>query len=308
MKRILITGAGGAGSVEIWNLLNKKYKLYFCDQDISLIHSSIPDKRKFQVPSAKNSLFIKSIYSIIRKLKINLLVPTVDEEISVLLSKKNNIKNIFCPPKKISLVFLDKFKTSIFLKDNNFNDLNSLVVKKKKTFPKNKNLIVKPRFGRGSIMIHRISSYAQFKSYLNLYKLKAADVIVQKFIKGQEYTIFIDTDENGKLKSIVPVKVLRKKGVTLHGVTDNNKKIIDFVKKFNTKFKSQNSYNLQLIIKKRKIYVLEINPRISTTFIITLKLGYDPFSKFNRKVIFIPKKKIILKRFWNNFFYDRKYS
>ena len=252
MKRILITGAGGAGSIEIWKLLKKKYKLYFCDQDISLIHNSIPDNRKFQVPFAKNSLFIKSIYSIIKKLKINLIVPTVDEEISVFLSKKNNMQNIFCPPKEISLVFLDKFKTSIFLKNNNFNDLNSLIVKRKKFFPKNKNLIVKPRFGRGSIMIHRISSYSQFKSYLNLYKLKAADVIVQKFVKGQEYTIFVDTDENGQLKSIVPVKVLRKKGVTLHGITDNNKKIIDFVKKLNTKFKSQNSFNLQLIIKKKK--------------------------------------------------------
>ena len=118
MKRVLITGAGGAGSIEIWNLLNKKYKLYFCDQDISLIHNLIPNNRKFQVPCAKNFFFIKSINSIIRKLKINLLVPTVDEEISVLFTKKNNIKNIFCPPKKISLVFLDKFKTSLFLKNN----------------------------------------------------------------------------------------------------------------------------------------------------------------------------------------------
>jgi carbamoylphosphate synthase large subunit len=302
LKRVLITGAGGSGSIEIWNLLNKKYKLFFCDQDISLIHNSIPNNRKLQVPSAKNSLYIKSITSIINKFKIDLLVPTVDEEINVLFSKKNNIKNIFCPPKEISLVFLDKFKTSVFLKNNNFNDLNSLVVKNKNFFPKNNNLIVKPRFGRGSSMIHRISSYSQFKSYLNLYKLKPVDVIVQQFIKGQEYTIFVDNDENGKLKCIVPVKVLRKKGITLHGVTDNKKKIIDFVKKFNTKFKSQNSYNLQLIIKKRKLYIIEINPRISTTFIIVLKLGYDPFSKFNRKVIFIPKKKIILKRFWNNLF------
>ena len=302
MKKVLITGAGGAGSIEIWNILNKKYKLYFCDQDTSLIHNSIPNNKKFQVLSAKNPLYIKSINSIIKKLKIDLLVPTVDEEISVLFSKKNNIKNIFCPPKEMSLVFLDKFKTSVFLKNNNYNDLNSLVVKSKNFFPKNNNLIVKPRFGRGSSMIHRISSYSQFKSYLDLYKLKAADVIVQKFIKGQEYTIFVDTDENGKLKSIVPVKVLRKKGVTLHGVTDNNKKIIDFVKNLNTKFKSQNSYNLQLIIKNKKIYVIEINPRISTTFIITLKLGYDPFSKSNRKSIFVPKKEIILKRFWENLF------
>ena len=308
MRKILITGAGGAGSVEIWKLLNRRYKLYFCDQEISLINNLIPSNKKFQVVNANSKNYIKSITAIIKKLKIDLLVPGVDEEISSLFSKKNNIKNIFCPSKKMSLIFLDKFKTSTLLKKNKFCDLNTQIVKSKKNFPINKNLIVKPRLGRGSRMVHRISNFFQFKSYLNLYKLKTSEVIIQKFIEGQEYTVFVHSDEDGKLRSVVPVKVLSKKGVTLHGVTENNKMIINFIKEFNNKFKIQNCYNVQLIIKKKNIYVIEINPRISTTFIMTLKLGYDPFSKLGGETIFVPKKKLILKRFWNNVFYEKKYN
>ena len=308
MRKILITGAGGAGSVEIWKLLNRRYKLYFCDQEISLINNLIPSNKKFQVVNANSKNYIKSITAIIKKLKIDLLVPAVDEEISSLFSKKNNIKNIFCPSKKLSLIFLDKFKTSTLLKKNKFCDLNTQIVKSKKNFLTNKNLIVKPRLGRGSRMVHRISNFFQFKSYLNLYKLKTSEVIIQKFIEGQEYTVFVHSDEDGKLRSVVPVKVLSKKGVTLHGVTENNKMIINFIKEFNNKFKIQNCYNVQLIIKKKKIYVIEINPRISTTFIMTLKLGYDPFSKLGGETIFVPKKKLILKRFWNNVFYEKKYN
>ena len=52
-------------------------------------------------------------------LKIDLFVPTIDEEILKIFLKKNKqIKNIFCPKKEISLIFLDKYKTSIFLKKN----------------------------------------------------------------------------------------------------------------------------------------------------------------------------------------------
>ena len=305
MKNILITGGGGAGSIEIWNLLKKKYNLFFCDQDLSLIHSLIPFDKKIQIPPAENKYFVKVITAIMKRLKIELLVPAVDEEIRRILSSNINAKNIFLPPKKITLIFLDKLKTSIFLKKNNFDNLKTCIVQSKKDFPKYSNLIVKPRFGRGSRMVHRISAYSQFKSYLALYKLNCKDVVVQKFIKGIEYTIFIDVDKNGDLKAIVPVKVLNKKGITLHGVTENNKKIVNFIKVFNSKFNFQNSYNVQLIVKMGKIYVIEINPRISTTFIMTLKLGYDPFARKRNDVIFLPNKRLTLRRSWNNIFYEK---
>jgi carbamoyl-phosphate synthase large subunit len=302
LKNILISGGGGAGSVEIWRMLKNKYNLYFCDQNVGLINNTIPHKIKFQVPPANSKNYLDYMGYLTKKLKIDIFVPAVDEEILEICSKKNNLKNVFCPRNKITLIFLDKYKTSIFLKQNNYDNLNTLIVKKKKDFPLLNKLIVKPRNGRGSSKIHTIYNYTQYKSYLNLYNLKSKDVIVQKFIDGVEFTIFVDCKNNGELKAIVPIKVLNKKGITLAGETNNDKMIINFVKKFNEKVKSYNSYNLQIIKKKNKIFVLEINPRISTTFIMTLKLGYDPFTEKVQKKIFIPKKKITLKRYWSNIF------
>jgi len=302
LKNILITGAGGAGAVEIWKLLKKKYNLFFCDQDLSLINNQIPKNKQFIIPKANSINYLKHAKYLIKKLNIDIFVPTVDEEILKIFSQKKLIKNIFCPQKKISLIFLDKYKTSIFLRKNKYENLNTVIVKNKKNFPHHKKIIVKPRFGRGSAKIHVISNYLQYKGYLELYNLKPKDVILQKFIKGDEFTIFVDCNNKGHLKAIIPIKVLNKKGITLVGETSNNKVIIDFVKKFNNKVKSYNSYNLQVIKNKNKIYVLEVNPRISTTFIMTLKLGYDPFSKNISKKIFTPTKKITLRRFWSNVF------
>ena len=58
MKSILITGGGGAGTVEIWKLLKNKYNLYFCDQNVNLINDIIPNKIKFQVPPANSKNYL----------------------------------------------------------------------------------------------------------------------------------------------------------------------------------------------------------------------------------------------------------
>ena len=302
MKNILITGAGGAGSIEIWNLLKKKYNLFFCDQDLSLINNQIPKNRKLKIPPANSKNYLQFSKNLIKKFKIELFIPTIDEEILKIFTQKKVMKNIYCPNKEISLTFLDKYKTSIFLKKNNYDNLDTAIVKNKRDFPRFKKIIVKPRYGRGSAKIHIISNYLQYRSYLDLYDLKPKDVILQKFIKGIEFTIFVDCNKNGSLKAIIPIKILNKKGITLAGESSNNRDIIYFVKKFNEKVKSHNSYNLQIIKNKNKIFVLEVNPRISTTFIMTLKMGYDPFSEKISKKIFIPKKKIILRRYWSNVF------
>ena len=43
-----------------------------------------------------------------------------------------------------------------------------------------------------------------------------------------------------------------------------------FVKKFHKIYKNEKIYNIQLIKVKNKCYIIEINPRISTTFCFLL--------------------------------------
>ena len=58
MKKILITGAGGAGVFPIWNILKKKYKIFLADNDIDSIHPEIPNNIKLKIPLGNHKEFI----------------------------------------------------------------------------------------------------------------------------------------------------------------------------------------------------------------------------------------------------------
>ena len=70
MKKVLITGAGGAGIFPIWNILKKKYEIYFADNDISSIHPKIPNKLKLKIPLGKSKKFLIALKKIVKKKKL----------------------------------------------------------------------------------------------------------------------------------------------------------------------------------------------------------------------------------------------
>ena len=44
-KNILFTGAGGSGNELIWQLLKKKYNIFFCDMSVDNVNPIIPKNR-----------------------------------------------------------------------------------------------------------------------------------------------------------------------------------------------------------------------------------------------------------------------
>ena len=301
MKKILFTGGGGAGNIEIWNKLKKKYSLYFADSNISSIHPDIPRARKISIKSAKSNSFNHNLSRIVKKKKIDLIVPAVDEEILKIISDKFLFKKSFLPDLNFikntidKKIFFDNLKNKKINYPQTYSSLSSIG-------KKNFKLLLKPRFGRGSRNVHVINKISKINSYLDLYDLKLNDVVIQKYIKGTEYTVYVGCNKKKEVERIFPLKVGIKKGITIKAFYDKNPSIIHFIKKFSKIFKTKNSYNLQLIISNNKIYPIEINPRISTTFFMCLQDNYDPFQNVkNKKKIIINKKKISLSRHWKNF-------
>lgn len=164
--------------------------------------------------------------------------------------------------------------------------------------------IIKPIYGRGSYAVEKVNSYKDISAYKKFYKINSKKLILQKFISGQEYTVFVYSDKKKGLIKIIPIKIINKKGITIIGISEKNQIIINFVKKFDTFFKPNGPYNIQCIQKSNgNIYPFEINPRISTTFCLALKCGFN-FKNFIHKknVNFNFKSGIKLQRSWNNYF------
>ena len=306
--KILFTGGGGAGNEAIWRLIKKDFSLYFADMNTDNINVEIPKNRRIKILPAKNKNFIKQLIRVSKKFKIDYIVPAVDEE----LLKLSNIKN----KKKLpNLILPESFFVKLML--NKLNCFN--VLKKKKIItPKTvrgdkiKRLvfpqIIKPIYGRGSYAVEKVSNYKDIMAYKKFYKINSKKLILQKFIHGQEYTVFVYSNKKKGLIKIIPIKIINKRGITIKGITEKNQKIINFVKKFNKIFKPSGPYNIQCIQKSNgNIYPFEINPRISTTFCLALKSGFNfKNAIISKKINFNFKSGVKLQRLWNNYFIINK--
>jgi len=278
--KVLITGAGGVGTISIYEKLKNKYDFYFADCDINNIHPRVPKKKCYRIPNANSKNFKNSINLLCKKLKISIVIPTVDEELEIF---SKNFKDISLVPNyNFVKVFNNKFETWNSLKKNNISQPKFIPLDKinrKTTFP----IIFKPIFGRGSKDIFLINNFKEYKYINNVKDLNKKKYICQQFIKGTEYSVQMVSDVKGKLKYVVPVKIIEKKGITIEAKVTKNNKIINFCKQFHKKYSPENIYNIQLLINKEGIYCIEVNPRVSTTHILTLNQNIDPIKIFIQK-------------------------
>ena len=81
MKRLLFTAGGSPGMEAFYRYLKDKYELFFADMNPTNISPTIPDSRKYQIPSASSELFISHISELCDRLAVDLLIPGVDEEL-----------------------------------------------------------------------------------------------------------------------------------------------------------------------------------------------------------------------------------
>lgn len=275
-KKLLFTGGGGVFTETIWNTLKNKYDLFFADIDKKKIFFKIPNSKRLQIKKGNSKKFIKSLKFLDKKFRFDLIIPNVDEEILNIVNSKIKMKNLYLPPHSFCKLSLNKLKFFNFLKKKRIENLNTICLKNFKKFEKDKKYIVKPIYGRGSRLVKKIKNNKELKDFLNFYKKDKEDFIIQNFVSGNEYTVFVHYIKDKKV--IIPVRVFQKKGITISAKIEKNLKIENFIKNKLLKFfKVNNCFNIQLILKGKNIYIIEINPRLSTTFALIVKSGYDPF-------------------------------
>ena len=99
----------------------------------------------------------------------------------------------------------------------------------------------------------------------------------------------MSANKTKKLLSVIPMKVILKRGITISAHTEYDINVINFCKKIHKKFPTSGVYNIQLIVSNNQCYVLEINPRISTTVPLAIFSGSDPFFEFFQGDNYKPK-------------------
>ena len=287
-KKILISAANGITMESL--IKNLKKTFYVIGIDSQFIGKAKNYCDEFYLsPEGKSKKFISFLNKF--STKVDFIFLYVDEEIHNINKNREKlrkvIKKLVISEYKTIDICINKKKTKKYFQNTKINLPGENYSKK---------MIAKPIYGRGSKNLFFVNSK---KDYLFFKKKK--NYIVQKYIKGKEYTVDCLYNTNSELVFSLARERIVHKGVSIVGKIVKNKKIQQTVFQISKLLNFYGPINIQLIQDKNgKIWLIEINPRLSGSVEFSIKAGFNPFLYFNRNMQNIKiKYGMVLKRAFN---------
>ena len=231
--------------------------------------------------------YVDSLISYCKINNINAIISVFDIDLLVLANAKNYIESfgikLLLANAEVVKICNDKWLTYKFLLENEI--LTPRTYKSKEdalealsggeiSFP----LIMKPRWGMASMGIYKVnnleeldffysksirdieSSYLKYESNLT----PGETVLIQEIIEGQEYGLDVINDLKGNFVCVLPKsKLLMRAGETDLGETVSPSIFIDTAHKLSELLKHEVILSVDCFDVEGKIYVLEMNCRIS---------------------------------------------
>lgn len=268
---------------------------------IGLIHAAnshytyamqIADK-SICTPLIHDPIYIDYLIDYCLKNNIKVIIPLFDIDLPILASSKKKFNEkgiqIVVSDYEITQICNDKWKTYKFLNSINIPSPTSFISIKDCLESVNDSticfpLIVKPRWGMGSIGIYQadnitelrvlyqktkrdiLNTYLKYESFINL----ESSVIIQEKLQGDEYGLDIFNDLNGNFLTCIPKqKLAMRAGETDSAKIIENEDLFELGKNIAIKLKHIANLDVDCFLVKGTYYVLEMNCRFG---------GQYPFS------------------------------
>lgn len=218
--------------------------------------------------------YILELIEICRKDRIDLVIPTIDTDLLVLAENKEKIEasgtKIMVSPLEKIRICRDKRKTSKLFDACGLH--SPAPVDDWKAYKGSFPAFIKPRDGSSSINAFKVENVTE----LSVYAQQIENYIVQPFVSGEEYTIDIFCDFEGRMLSVVPRRRLAvRAGEVLKTQICMDRTIIREAKVLTEAFKPCGPLTVQMIRdeKSDRNYYIEINPRFGGGVPLSMKAG-----------------------------------
>lgn len=228
------------------------------------------------VPLTTDRYYIPIIESICDVEDVNLIIPTIDDELPIFGRVRQQFRNlninVAISSERTGQICNDKYETWQFCCANGIpapeTRLGPEVDLKSLRYP----IIVKPRFGRGSVNVFTVRNAEQLQLFLNY----VSDPVVQDFVGGTEFTVDLLSDFSGRVISAVPrERLVIRAGVSDKGVTRKNRAVMDFAIDVAERLQIVGAANIQCKWDGSQVTLIEVNPRFSGGIPLTLAAGAD---------------------------------
>jgi len=233
----------------------------------------------WQVPSCTRPDFVPEVLDLCRRERIRLIVPTIDTELPVYSAHRDEFASVnavaaVSSPEVIA-IGNDKVRTHDWLVQHGFPTVRQTLLEdvlagdaRDWSFP----LIAKPRFGSASIGVRRIEHLEQLRALP-----RQADYVVQAVAPGNEYTIDVLVDFEGRCLCAVPRKRLEvRAGEVSKGMTERQQSLVTLGSRLAEALPgAYGALNVQVFWDHdtQAANVIEINPRFGGGFPLTWQAG-----------------------------------
>jgi carbamoyl-phosphate synthase large subunit len=307
MKLLLTAALGSPYPKLAEDLLEKDFSLILVDSAVDE-NNFLGENILIRKVNWLGDGYFGDITRIIAEEKPDFYIPMLDEEIAW---AHNNVRTkILSPSHDFCIACLNKEDLIQYLRDLKISVVKTWVGNLIDKFPVQYPCIVKPIFGRGSRGFCKIENPAQYDAYLTLENRSPYSVLRQEYLVGPEYTVSVVVNNKNQLMAIVPKLVQEKRGITIRAVTEKNDAIHRVCEEIVQKMHPCGTFNVQLKMMDGVPKIFEINPRLSTTSILTTEAGIneiDLMIKYwdaDSTPFFQFKEGIHLYRRWENIFYE----
>ncbi|CAM4444070.1 MAG: hypothetical protein LEGION0403_FIIPPAGN_00158 [Legionella sp.] len=310
--KILLTGAGGAAAVSVWKSLSHEHEIFMADIDPCAAGLYlVPPARRLIIPPGNSPQFSSILLQECQKHQIELLIPTVDCELShlALQAKQFAEYGIKMPLSSVEALECcrDKYSLLTFCQNTGhtpeFNLFTSTLDVAQLQFP----CFAKPRRGAGSNGTMIINGVEDLKMLPD-----DGSYLIQELLPGDEYSVDVYIHSTGHPIAAVPrLRMKIDSGIAVAAQTCINPQLsmmaIEIAKRAGITYVANVQFKADA---KGDFKLLEINPRFPGTLPLTAAAGIDipklliddllnkPFASD-----LLPFKELMVVRYWTEHFF-----
>ena len=252
---------------------------------------------KVQVPAVYAPDYVDVTLDICKKHDIRILISLNDLELPILADNKYRfeeigVKVIVSSPEVIDICF-DKYRTYNYIKSLELESPKTYIcyaeaVKAIKSGELQFPLILKPRWGSGSIGLEFVDDIEEMEAVYKLLQKKIKKsilatasvaeeyILIQQVIKGPEYGLDITNDLNGVHRGVsVKQKLSMRAGETDKAMTVDKPEIRRIGKTIGENLKHIANLDCDVLEKDGIYYVLELNPRFGGGYPFSHEAGVN---------------------------------
>lgn len=232
--------------------------------------------RNHIVPLTTDPDYIPIIQSICDVENIDLIVPTIDDELPLFGRLRPQFEAngtwVAVSSEATGQICNDKYRTWEFAATNGIETPRTRLALDVNYDDVRYPVVVKPRNGRGSIQVFTAHSETE----LRFFSQYVPDAVVQDYLDGTEFTVDVCSDFDGRVISVVPrERLLIRAGVSDRGITRRNRAVSEFARHVAESLQLVGPSNVQCMWNGRTTSLIEVNPRFSGGISLTIKAGAD---------------------------------